>query len=308
MTTSEPQQSPFLRLPFELRLQIYEYLLLPSSTPAPTHSTSIDNLSPQHPYYTPDPTSSPTTLTVRTIDPSLPHHAPSPKRRLRTTYHIRTGPFQTHTTPTTYTLPLPPTLSHLHHTIPSLLPLSRQIHTEASSLLYSTYTFSFDTAIEAIVPFLSDLTPVARASLRYVQITKKPLPYVSEFDRAEWACACRYLGGTQGLRLQRVALHVVGGRPGVGGWEGVEAVSAGQLRVLARVRGDSGRGGAIGGVDLEWVEQVMGIKGLRDVDVRAVVEHCPPPRSETMAFWVAFSRSIEGGFADWVRGEMVAKG
>lgn len=28
----------------------------------------------------------------------------------------------------------------------------------------------------------------------------------------------------------------------------------------------------------------------------AIVEVCPPPRIEAMAFWVAVSKSVEGGF------------
>lgn len=38
------------------------------------------------------------------------------------------------------------------------------------------------------------------------------------------------------------------------------------------------------------------VDGVMDVRVRAIAEICPPPRSEAMAFWVAASKSVEGGF------------
>lgn len=40
----------------------------------------------------------------------------------------------------------------------------------------------------------------------------------------------------------------------------------------------------------------MAVRGVKDVGVRAIVEVCPPLRSEVMAFWVAVSKSVEGGF------------
>ncbi|KAF2111697.1 hypothetical protein BDV96DRAFT_175509 [Lophiotrema nucula] len=318
-------QSPLLRLPLELRLQIYEQLLLPSLLPSSTHSLSPLNLLPDHHVYHSSTTNeTPTTLSVRTIDPYLLPHSSRTWRR-RSTYHIRTGtynpilrlwiknadreigalgPFLTHTTPTTYRVLLSPYTAHLRHTVPSLLLLNRQIHDEAARVLYSTYTFNFHTSIESLVPFLSDLTPTARSAIRHVSVTKKPLPYTSEFDRAEWSSLCTYLSTT--LHLRTLTLNIIAGKPGNEGWDDVLPISAAQFGMLRNVKkefGSSQRG--IGGVDLEWVEQVMMIKGLREVNVNAMVEHCPLPRSETMAFWVAFSKSIESGFAEWIRGAMV---
>ena len=51
---------------------------------------------------------------------------------------------------------------------------------------------------------------------------------------------------------------------------------------------------------------MMAIKGLEDLRVKALVEHCARPESEKQAFWVAFSKSVEeGGFGEWIRGFMV---
>ncbi|KAF2644601.1 hypothetical protein P280DRAFT_465905 [Massarina eburnea CBS 473.64] len=234
----------------------------------------------------------------------LPHASKSTKASQETVLtHLPTGPFLTTTTPTTYRILLSPHTSHLRHTIPSLLSLNHQIHAEAAKVLYATYTFNFHTCIEAAVPFFSDLTPIARTSIRAINITKKGLPYTKEFDRAEWASLCAYLACE--MRVARLGLSVVAGRPGKSGWEGVKEIGKLDFEVMRRMKREWGTGGGVGGVDLEWVEQLFGVRGVKEIGVRALVEHCPGPASEIMAFWIALSKSIEGGFRDWVKNVMV---
>ena len=333
--------SPFLRLPLEIRLMIYEHMLCPSKQPSTTQSTTVANLLPDfHTYYSDDTNNDPFTLSVRTIDPWLGAQGNKSWRR-RSTYHVRTGkssfvhsnqiisnthtgPFLTTTTPTTYRILLSPYTAHLRHTVPSLLGLNQQIHAEASKILYSTYTFAFHTSIEAVVPFLSDLTPLSRSHVRHLSITKKALPYTKEFDRAEWASLCSYLavcsqlplsagadgsldldiGATPLINLRSLRLNVIAGKPDLG-WDHIVAPTAADFRTMLRMKQQWG-GGSFGGVDLEWSEQLMQIRGLEKVDVRALVEHCARPVSEKLAFWVAFSKSVEeGGFGEWVRSAMV---
>ncbi|PSN66814.1 hypothetical protein BS50DRAFT_634285 [Corynespora cassiicola Philippines] len=298
--------SPLLRLPLEIRLIIYEYLLLPSITPSSSYSTSVNNVSSSshHLYLSPDTNATPTTLSVRTIDPYMGAHTRTWRRR--TTYHTRSGPFLTSTTPTTYRVLLSPYTAHLRHTVPSLLPLNRQIHAEAARVLYGAYTFAFDAHVEAVVPFLADRTPVARACVRALHVVRKALPYTKEFDRAEWAHFCEYVAGE--VCLRRLGVGVVVGREEDESLEGegegqAREISAEEFRLMARMRREWG--GGVAGVDLEWAEQLMQIKGLREMDVRAVREYCPVPRGEGMEFWKAFGRSVEGGFAEWVMGAMV---
>ncbi|CAN9254859.1 unnamed protein product [Alternaria alternata] len=303
---------PLLRLPFEIRLMIYEYLLLPSTTPTTGNGTSVANLIPDfHTYLSEDTNNDPCTLSVRTMDPWLGVQGPRTWRR-RSTYHVRTGPFLTTTTPTTYRVLLSPYTSHLRHTVPSLLSLNHQIHAEASKILYSTYTFSFHTSIEAAVPFLSDLTPRSRAALRHLSVTKKALPYSKEFDRAEWASLCDYLAtppqsaldGTEipaPVSLRSLTLNVISGKPDHG-WESITPILPSDFDTMLRMKnewlgGPLGGGGDFGGMDLEWAEQIMAIKGLESINVKAMVERCANPVSEKQAFWIAFSKSVaEGGF------------
>jgi hypothetical protein len=234
------------------------------------------------------------------------------------------GPFLTTTTPTTYRVLLSPYTSHLRYTIPSLLALNHQIHAEASKILYSTYTFSFHTSIEAAVPFLSDLTPRSRAAVRQISITKKALPYSKEFDRAEWASLCEYLATpppspshsldtssdrptTPHICLRSLTLNIISGKPDHG-WDSITPILPSDFDTMLRMKNEwlGGNVTDFGGVDLEWAEQVMAIKGLAEVNVKAMVERCANPVSEKQAFWVAFSKSVaEGGFGEWVRRRMV---
>lgn len=349
-TDSDQPTSPLLRFPLEIRLMIYEYMLLPSSQPSTTQSISVANLLPDfHTYYSEDTNNDPFTLSVRTIDPWLGAQASRTWRR-RSTYHVRTGtfprygaqftnvyssnikgPFLTTTTPTTYRVLLSPYTAHLRHTVPSLLSINRQIHAEASKVLYSTYTFAFHTSIEAAVPFLSDLTPTSLSHIKRLSITKKALPYTKEFDRAEWESLCNYLAdaslpppqtqtpilnpntswattpepsASPSMFLQHLHVNIIAGRPD-NGWDHLVAPTAQDYATMLRMKQQWG-GGSIGGMDLEWAEQLMRIRGLRSLNVKALVEHCARPVSEKLAFWVAFSKSVvEGGFGEWVKGAMV---
>lgn len=85
--------SLLLRLPFEVRLMIYEYLLFPSTDPGTGSGTSVANLMTDfHTYYSEDTNDDPLTLSVRTIDPWLGARTSRTWRR-RSTYHVRTGKF-----------------------------------------------------------------------------------------------------------------------------------------------------------------------------------------------------------------------
>jgi hypothetical protein len=229
------------------------------------------------------------------------------------------GPFLTTTTPTTYRILLSPYTAHLRRTVPSLLGLNRQIHAEASKVLYSTYRFSFHTSVEATVPFLSDLTPQARSHIRHLSFTKKALPYTKEFDRAEWATLCEYIASHHeaahapnpdvpdalGFSLRSLHLNVIAGKPDIG-WDAITPITASDFTTMTRMSKEWGGGNVFGGVDLEWAEQLMEIKGVKKLSVQALVEHCARPVSEKLAFWVAFSKSVEeGGFGEWITARMV---
>jgi hypothetical protein len=185
-------------------------------------------------------------------------------------------------------------------------------------------------------------------------LTKKPLPYTREFDRAEWKGLCDYV--SRNLHLKTLRLDVVAGRIPTGVSEdddddfdddvdtsfstaaapqqletptpspassnhssqavpastaachNIKPISKQEFEFMRRMQIEWDV--SVEGVDLEWVEELMQIKGLEDLKVGVVLESCLgiPPRGESERFWVAFSRSVEGGFADWMREVMVGQG
>ena len=176
-----------------------------------------------------------------------------------------------------------------------LLRTNRAIHAEAAEMLYANYTFDFDTHIEAVVPFLRDLTPLARACIRRIRLVKRALPYEKEFDRAEWTAALRYLTDpATGLCLRALELGVVAGRPGPDGWTDVQRYRASDFDLLKDAD------------DMDWLGPLLELRGLRELDVHAVVEHCPPgSNSNAMARFIRFSASVETGFAEFMREQLL---
>ncbi|KAK7516596.1 uncharacterized protein IWZ02DRAFT_380151 [Phyllosticta citriasiana] len=333
--SAAPNPSPFLRLPTEIRLMIYELLLLPASAevPLPREKNTTTAQDSQDNADDPNPLVPPRTLQIRTIDPQHVHKhlSSSSSRSTRPTYHARSTAigaprFSTSgTQPTTYTLRTNPGLQGAT----GLLGTCRLVHSEAAAVLYSSYMFDFDTHIEAVEPFLSALTTLARRSVTRLRLVKGALPGEKEWDRAEWKSACEYMA--RELRREELVLElgVVAGKPGsrgsrgsnpdageegngagdgdgdgdveFDGWDGVPELSVDHFRLVQPRR-------ALAGIDFEWVEQlVVALRGCRDVRVRAVVERCAPPgANEMVAFWVSFSKSVERAFRVWLRSMMVA--
>ncbi|KAK8172203.1 hypothetical protein BKA80DRAFT_287958 [Phyllosticta citrichinensis] len=214
-----PNPSPFLRLPTEIRLMIYELLLLPGTAdvPLPRNKNTVTAQDSQDNADDPNPLVPRRTLQIRTIDPQHVHkHLSTNKSRsTRPTYHTRStaigaSRFSTSgTQPTTYTLRTNPGLQGAT----GLLGTCRLVHEEAAAVLYSSYAFDFDTHIEAVEPFLSALTPVARRSVTRLALVKGALPGEKEWDRAEWKSACEYMA--RELRREELVLElgVVAGKP-----------------------------------------------------------------------------------------------
>jgi hypothetical protein len=105
-------------------------------------------------------------------------------------------------------------------------------------------------------------------------------------------------------------LNVISGKPDHG-WESITPILPSDFDTMLRMKnewlgGPLGGSGDFGGMDLEWAEQVMAIKGLESINVKAMVERCANPVSEKQAFWIAFSKSVaEGGFGEWMTRRMV---
>ncbi|CAK3914693.1 Hypothetical predicted protein [Lecanosticta acicola] len=297
---ADPTSSPFLRLPTEIRLHIYSLLVLPRhatdlcpSFEKITASTQdyFDYDKKKHGTDLPQSTIlSHPTLRIRTVDPTV-YKTRYPGGHARATYSIRADRFRARCMETTYHCVNNPRIEENL----AIMRCNKQIHAEAAELLYGSYTFDFDTHIESIIPFLSDLSPYSRSCIKSIRVVKRALPYLKEFDKCEWHNALRYVtSSNNNIRLRRLELGVVAGRPGENGWDKVSRYNAGDFELL---RGTDG---------MEWMQYLLEIRDLQEVDVEPVIEHCPPSTSSTaMASYVRFSASVGGGFSEWLKGQLL---
>ncbi|KAL2046259.1 hypothetical protein N7G274_001706 [Stereocaulon virgatum] len=258
---------PFLRVPAEIRLIIYELLLS-------DHDDKI--------------------LRIRTEDPATYQSRKGEERQRRSFRYIQDR-MRSRSGESTYGLIKSPGLH------PSILGVSRQIHAEASHVLYS-HTFDFGLDVESILPFLQDLTPNALSSIKRIQLTKRSLPYTKDFDRCEWRNACDYI--SKNLSLLQLDLVVYGGTPSLANrpalhWKQNSTYTKVDFALISKLKECED--------DMGWVKQVAAIKGLQVLNVKAVLEHCPIPSSKAMAFFVNFSASIEEGFTDYLKSHMVTQ-
>jgi hypothetical protein len=295
--------SSFLRLPTEIRLQIYQLLvlphehddLLPSYTKINASAADCfdyDQIVPETNRLASADLNRPT-LRFRTIDP-LRHDTRLGKvedQQYRSTYSVHCDRFRARCLGTTYHCVNNPNLSQSV----GLMRANKQIHEELAELLYGHYIFDFDNHVEAIVPFLHDLTPFSRSCIKSVRIVKRSLAYEKEFDKCEWASAMQCLSSPEiGLGLQSLDMGIVAGRPGPNGWDMIPAYSAQEFGWLKDLEG------------MEWLQNILEIKRLQTLSVNAIVEHCPPAySSRAMAGYIRFSASIDGGLSEFLKSEML---
>ncbi|KUJ07568.1 uncharacterized protein LY89DRAFT_357804 [Mollisia scopiformis] len=249
-------ESPFMRIPSEIRLMIYELLF-------------IDN--------------SQRVFQIRNQDPETyknqPHHQ-------RTGYRIIGRDLVRQSTPTTYTLVNDVEL----HT--SIMRVNRKVYTETAHMLYSNRTFDFGRDIEAIVPFFSDLSKHTRPFIQEISLVKQGSVYSRDYDRCEWSGVCDFM--REYMRVESLNLTVEGGRPSLG-YAGLPEYSVQDFKTLESVAYEP----------LEWVWQLLSVKGIKKLEIESEIHHCPPSHSSAMAFFAAFSASIETGFADFLREELI---
>ncbi|KAI9734693.1 MAG: hypothetical protein M1834_002295 [Cirrosporium novae-zelandiae] len=223
-----------LTLPPEIRLLILEYLLLPGPT---------------------------RTLSIRSEKPKVYRLMKHSKYRSRSSYWVLCERMRAQCLETTYHLVNNPGIDT------AILPINRKLYHEACHVLYSRYTFDFHTDIEAVIPFMADLSLVSRNSIQSIDLWKRPLPRVKEFDRAEWRNTCEYLRAQ--MHLDRLGLHIIGGRP-LPTFRTGQKFNAETFKALEYIEGQD---------NMAWVQDLRSIKGLRKLDVVAQIQHCPPPRA-----------------------------
>ena len=302
--------SPFLRLPAEIRLAIYPHLFV--VPPRPKNGRHIWH---RHRWrYTDSDAELIRSAMDSTGRPSRLLHfrnAPiRPRMVLRRRYKVRSGRLRSACEDASYKC------MNKYLTYTAIMRVNQQIHAEAAECLYGSYVFDFDTDVEACVPFLMDLTPVARRCIQSVSVVKRALPYDKEFDRCEWTNMCKYLASS--LHLEDLVLGVIAGKPATG-WECFTPFESDDFVNVIH-----------GNYEMDWVSyyealaqiflstcfsnnmsqvnDLATIKGLQRIYVRACVEHSPPAMSDAMEFFIKFSASIEPHFAEYLKSRMLGKG
>ncbi|KAH6678087.1 hypothetical protein B0J14DRAFT_314808 [Halenospora varia] len=223
-------------------------------------------------------------LEVRNEDPDLYKRRAAPLHR--TSYRVIGRDLVRQSLLTTYKL-LTDTDMHT-----SIIAVNRKIYEETTHFLYGRHTFSFGRDVEAVVPFFADLTRQSRPLVSEISLIKQGSVYSRDYDRCEWSNMCEFLRND--MQLESLKLVVEGGRPALG-WDGLPEYSAKDFKTLSSVRYEA----------LDWVWDLLSVKGLRNLEVTSTVHHIPPSHSSAMAFFAAFSASIESGFTEFLRSELL---
>jgi hypothetical protein len=185
---------------------------------------------------------------------------------------------------------------------PEVLAVCKQIYDEASPILYRGKVFDFGADINAVAPFLGDLTPAARSMVTSVSITKRAAFRLREFDNAVWAHACRCLAALPAL--EKLTLKIILHDPMFDNVQPERTYSAEDFRVLESVRYEG----------LNWVRELLKIRHLSELEVVGETEWgIPSPRAGAgeggggvVEWWVAFSASLPG-FEEYIK-EIIVEG
>jgi hypothetical protein len=96
--------------------------------------------------------------------------------------------------------------------------------------------------------------------------------------------------------LKSLSLGIVAGRPGPDGWDLIPALQPEHFDFLKGTEG------------MEWIEELLAVKGLDHIAVEPIVVHSPFARSAAMARYIQFSASVDdGSFAVWLKDNMIKK-
>lgn len=194
------------------------------------------------------------------------------QRCFETTYHLASDGMELHT---------------------EVMGVCRLLYTEAADMLYRRHFFDFGYHVQAVVPFLSDLSPRTRSLVESISVCKRgPIPSLGfTSERNEWSYMCRFLSQTNTLRSLRIVVET--GRP-ARPWDGVQELSASDIRLLTLIGHDN----------IEWIGELAQLKSLEEVGIVPEVKHLPLPKSPAMTVYAALSASVEKGLVEFLRSEM----
>ncbi|KAI2616520.1 hypothetical protein GGR54DRAFT_227980 [Hypoxylon sp. NC1633] len=248
--------SPLMRVPAEVRMMIYAYLFDDGGN----RQLQIQNAGADK--------------------------LPKTEGRIRSRYYVLERTFHRRCYETTYRLETEDVSF-----CSSIMRVNKKVYEETSYLIYGEHTFEFGGHIEAVEPFLSDLTPQSRELINEISLYKRgPIPPYNN-DRSEWRNLCRFLKDHGSVRKLR--LVVQGGRPKTA-WEGPQEFTAADLKLLADIKHEC----------LDWVSELSHVKGIEELEILPDVQFCAPPSSTNMIIFAALSASIERGLTEFLKAQL----
>ncbi|KAL0936100.1 autophagy-related protein 3 [Colletotrichum truncatum] len=171
----------------------------------------------------------------------------------------------------------------------AIMAVNRKIYRETSHLLYGLHGFDFSSDIEAIVPFLRDLTPNSRAIIQEMTIRKDRPMYFCESDRLDWLNMCKYLQGLDKV-IPKLRVIVEGGKP-TNEWEGPQKLGVSDLRLLSLIKHDS----------MDWIAELQKVQGLEELEIVPHIRYLPQPNTTATLLFAAFSASIDTSLVEFLR-------
>ncbi|KAI0182431.1 hypothetical protein EV127DRAFT_354902 [Xylaria flabelliformis] len=261
--------SPLMRIPAELRFMIFAYLFDAGETDIHGHTG----------YY-PQSEGKPKTKRAK---------------EKRSRYYVMGGSFTRRYFETTYFL-----VNDGMYFCTALMYVNRKIHAEMSHLVYAGHIFDFGADVEAVKPFLSDLTVGTRALVKRVSLYKRGPWLLHGSDRSEWRAMCTYLCDYASVEHLRLVIQA-GRLPAIrkDKWEDSWSVGNAPKQLSSQ---DVALLVGIRHTVLEWVEDLFPMKTLRDVEVLPDFCIMPLPESSDMVVYMALSRSVDTGLREFLKG------
>ncbi|KAI8954357.1 hypothetical protein F4801DRAFT_500017 [Xylaria longipes] len=301
--------SPLMRIPTELRLMIYAYLFDAGNTDTDAHEgyypnsdggvkqkrakQKIISIRNGRQNLSPWPGLLPVEYCIQCGQYVPPARRSRPRTRSR--YQVMGGTFARRYYETTYYLE-----NKGAYFYTALMSVNRKIYAETSHLVYADHVFHFGANIEAVKPFLSDLTPGTRALVKKISLYKRgPWVFHGWSDRCEWEAMCTYLceyASVEHLRLimQAGRLPETEKRE----WEQWKMVETAPRQLS---RQDVALLVGIRHAMLDWVEDLFPMKTLSDIEVLPDFSEMPMPQTSDMVVYMALSASIDKGFREFLR-------
>lgn len=251
-----PESSILLRLPREIRVMIYEYLLDMDST----RNIVIHNRPKSH-------------------------KSKMGGSQRRSAYHVQERSLHRPLYQTTYGYNGD---KELH---PAIMAVNRRLRQEVAHYLYGMHSFHFGSDIEAVVPFLRDLTSTTQSIIKEITVHKSaPCNAVAVGDAA-WPSICKFLGTLP--RLRKLTIMVEGGQPR-DSWDGPKELSVSDIRLLYATRNEC----------LEWARLLADVSAVEEVEIVADMKHMAPPTTSSALIYAAFSASIETTFVEFLKTDL----